>query len=92
MKPALKVQLQQRAEGGAAEEQRSVQLGAICGSLGDCHRRLGDSEAAVQKYRESVDHLQSCSQPSDEVGTPLAGAAAILRVGFCEHLSFYRYC
>ena len=59
-------------------EQLSVQLGAICGSLGDCHRRLGNLETALQKYRESVEHLQSCSRPSDEVGADSTQPASSL--------------
>ena len=55
----------------AADEQLSIQLGAVCGSLGDCHRRLGNAEEAASSYRESVVQLQQCAVPSDEVGIPL---------------------
>ena len=51
----------------AAGEQLSIQLGAVCGSLGDCHRRLGNAEEAASSYQESVAQLQRCAVPSDEV-------------------------
>ena len=57
------------AEGAteAVDEQLSIQLGAVCGSLGDCHRRLGDAEKAKQRYQDSVAQLQRCATPNDEV-------------------------
>ena len=56
------------AEAGAAlGEQLSIQLGAVCGSLGDCHRRLGNADEAASSYRESVVQLQRCAVPSNEV-------------------------
>ena len=57
------------AEGAteAVDEQLSIQLGAVCGSLGDCHRRLGDTEKATQRYQDSVAQLQRSAVPSDEV-------------------------
>jgi len=56
----------------ATGEQLSIQLGAVCGSLGDCHRRLGNAEEAASSYQESVAQLQRCAVPSDEVGHPAA--------------------
>ncbi len=57
------------AQPGAAAigEQLSIQLGAVCGSLGDCHRRLGNAEEAASSYQESVAQLQRCAAPSNEV-------------------------
>ena len=56
----------QPAAAGAVE-QLSIQLGAVCGSLGDCHRRLGNAQKAAEGYRQSVEQLQLCADPSDEV-------------------------
>ena len=57
------------------DEQTIIQLGAVCGSQGDCHRRLGDQDAASRKYQQSVDLLQTCKRPSDEVRVHKTGVA-----------------
>lgn len=47
----------------------SSQLGAVCGSQGDCHRQLGEPEVAQGCYESGVQHLLQASQPQDaEVG------------------------
>ena len=39
-----------------------LQLGAVCGSEGDCCRRLDDLAGAEQHYLAAVEHLQTCER------------------------------
>ncbi|DBB18148.1 TPA: hypothetical protein ACH3X3_003122 [Trebouxia sp. C0006] len=48
------------------------QLGAVCGSQGDCHRQLEQSEQAKGCYEESVQHLKACQSNDAEVKQPLS--------------------
>lgn len=43
------------------------QLGAVCGSQGDCHRQLDQPEQAKACYEESVLHLKACQSDGLEV-------------------------
>lgn len=48
------------------------QLGAVCGSQGDCHRQMEQSEQAKACYEESVQHLMACQSNDAEVKQPLS--------------------
>ncbi|KAL0034657.1 hypothetical protein WJX77_001447 [Trebouxia sp. C0004] len=48
------------------------QLGAVCGSQGDCHRQLEQSEQAKACYEESIGHLKACPSNDAEVKQPLS--------------------
>ena len=43
------------------------QLGAVCGSQGDCHRQLNQPQEAKASYEESVQHLKACDMNDAEV-------------------------
>ena len=45
----------------------SSQLGAVCGSQGDCHRQLAQPDQAKGCYEESVQHLKACKSQDAEV-------------------------
>lgn len=47
------------------------QLGAVCGSEGDCHRQLNQPGEAKACFEESVQHLQACSSQDAEVRSEL---------------------
>jgi tetratricopeptide (TPR) repeat protein len=50
----------------------ACQLGAVCGSQADCHRRLGDLAAAAAGYRRSAALLQPHSRADPEVAHALS--------------------
>lgn len=41
------------------------QAGAVCGSLGDCSRRLGDTASAIDYYERSTSHLKAAPANSE---------------------------
>lgn len=52
---------------GQSDEEGNIQCqaGAVCGSLGDCTRRLGDTNSAVKYYERSTSHLKAAPANSD---------------------------
>ncbi|KAK9843699.1 hypothetical protein WJX81_002909 [Elliptochloris bilobata] len=57
---------------GGGGDALACQLGAVCGSQGDCCRELGDTDAAAEAYRESVAHLRRRAVQTPEVLRALA--------------------
>lgn len=43
------------------------QLGAVCGSQGDCQRQMEQPQQAKLCYEESVQHLKACQTKDAEV-------------------------
>eukprot|EP00803_Ostreobium_quekettii_P005416 evm.model.scf_298.5 EVM.evm.TU.scf_298.5 scf_298:23621-26085(+) len=70
-----KAELHKLMQKGSQESSVDValwcQLGAVCGVLGDCSRRCGDSEAAAHHYLDSVNHLKQ-AEGNDEATRELA--------------------
>lgn len=50
----------------------ACQLGAVCGSQADCHKRLGDLPAAQAKYQQSAAYLAPHAAADQEVAHALS--------------------
>ncbi len=60
-------------------------IGAVCGTLGDCYRRLGDAPAATAAYEESCSALQRVTHPDAEVTHALS--VSLNKLGDLAYLS-----
>ncbi|KAK9813209.1 hypothetical protein WJX72_010640 [[Myrmecia] bisecta] len=70
------------AEGGYNTE-LCCQLGAVCGSQGDCCRYLGQPDAAASCYQESVRHLKESGETNLEVAHALS--VSLNKLGDLQH-------
>lgn len=50
---------QQISESKDVEAHLRCQAGTVCGSLGDCSKRLGDKDSAISYYQKSIGHLEA---------------------------------
>jgi hypothetical protein len=60
-------QLLAMVDAQGASSELSSQLGAVCGSQGDCFQRLNDPKAAEAKYQASIQHLEACLSPTHAI-------------------------
>lgn len=72
---AEQLQQQRSLQNGTASSSAAIacQLTAVCGSLGDCYQRLGDSAQAEQLYKESV----AAAKPHAETDAEAAHAVSV---------------
>ncbi|GMH34415.1 hypothetical protein BSKO_02249 [Bryopsis sp. KO-2023] len=65
------------------DDQVRCQLGAVCGSLGDCCRRLGDVGTSMEHYQRSALHLRAVH------GNPEANSELCVTLNKLGDLRFY---
>lgn len=60
-------ELQHEVDSGVADARVYCKLSAVCGAVGDSHRRLGNVEAAKNMYQKSIDCFEPLGEKDDEV-------------------------